>query len=345
MLRGEAEMPEDLDEHSIADLSDLRPKDVAYNPHIPIEAFDFIVTDECHRSIYNLWRQVLEYFDSYLVGLTATPAKQTIAFFHQNLVMEYGHERAVADGVNVGYDVYRIRTQVTEKGSSVEKGHLVDKRHRETRSVRQQLLEDDLAYEAGELDRSVVVPSQIRTVISAFKEALFTDLFPGRQMVPKTLIFAKDDSHAEDIVHIVREVFGRGNDFCKKITYQAKHAQTGRPAKSEDLIAEFRTSPHLVGAFRDYIEKNRAEITALQILYSRPYKQRLSEPMLKELEAKLRSEHSAWTEDSLWSAFAATRPEPLRADGDRALQVLQLRGATQTRQGQPRHLLAQGRSP
>ena len=103
-----------------------RPKDVAYNPAIPIETFDFIVTDECHRSIYNLWRQVLEYFDAFLIGLTATPSKQTIGFFNQNLVTEYNHERAVADGVNVGYEVYRIKTQVTEQGGTIEKGWYVD---------------------------------------------------------------------------------------------------------------------------------------------------------------------------------------------------------------------------
>jgi type I restriction enzyme R subunit len=246
MLRGE-ELPEDADELSTYEIgsADSRPKEVAYNPAIPIEAFDFIVTDECHRSIYNLWRQVLEYFDAFLIGLTATPSKQTIGFFNQNLVMEYNHERAVADGVNVSYEVYRIKTQVTQQGGKVEKGFYVDRRSKETRARRWERLDEDLSYAAPELDRSVVVPSQIRTVLQAFKDALFTELFPGRTLVPKTLVFAKDDSHAEDIVHLVREVFGKGNDFCKKITYQAKHAETGKPAKSETLIQEFRTSPQL----------------------------------------------------------------------------------------------------
>lgn len=247
MLRGE-ELPEDADERSTYEINsaDSRPKDVtAYNPSIPIEAFDFIITDECHRSIYNLWRQVLDYFDGFLIGLTATPSKQTLGFFNQNLVTEYGHDRAVADGVNVGYEVYRISTEVTEKGGKVEKGFYVDKRHKETRARRWQQLDDDLTYTAKQLDRSIVVPSQIRTVLQAFKDALFTELFPGRVLVPKTLIFAKDDSHAEDIVHLVREVFGKGNDFCKKITYQSKHPETGKPAKGETLIQEFRTSPQL----------------------------------------------------------------------------------------------------
>jgi type I restriction enzyme R subunit len=247
MLRGEPELNEDLDEISTFELSaaDNRPKEVAYNPAIPIETFDFIVTDECHRSIYNLWRQVLEYFDAFLIGLTATPSKQTIGFFNQNLVTEYTHERAVTDGVNVGYDVYRIRTEVTDRGSRVEKGQYIDKRCKQTRAIRWQQLDEDFVYEAAQLDRSVVVPSQIRTVIQAYKDALFTDLFPGRALVPKTLIFAKDDSHAEDIVHIVREVFGKGNDFAKKITYKTYNTETHRYEKSESLIQEFRTSPTL----------------------------------------------------------------------------------------------------
>ena len=217
---------------------------VAYNPAVPIEAFDFIVTDECHRSIYNLWRQVLEYFDAFLIGLTATPSKQTIGFFNQNLVMEYNHERAVADGVNVGYDVYRIRTDVTERGGKVEKGFFVDRRHRETRASRWQRLDEDLVYGANDLDRSVVVKSQIRTVLTAFKDSL-PEIFPGRTLVPKTLIFCKDDSHAEDVVHLVRDVFGKGNDFAKKITYKTWNPETRRQEKSEHLIQEFRTSPTL----------------------------------------------------------------------------------------------------
>jgi len=250
ILRGE-ELPEGADDLSGAELAQAmamgatRSRDVAYNPTVPIEEFDFIVTDECHRSIYNLWRQVLEYFDAFLVGLTATPAPQTIAYFHQNRVAEYNHERAVADGVNVGYDVYRIRTRVTAQGGKVDKGLLIDHRSKASRAARQAVLDQDLDYTPADLDRSVVVPDQIRTVLSAYRDVVFTELFPGRTLLPKTLIFAKDDSHAEDVVHICREVFGRGNDFCKKITYQTKHPLTGKPAKSKEMISEFRLSPTL----------------------------------------------------------------------------------------------------
>lgn len=539
MLKGEAAPPPDLDDLEIDAAEKLyrEPVPVEYNPSLPMETFDFIVTDECHRSIYHLWRQVLEYFDASLIGLTATPSKQTFGFFEQNLVMEYNHEKAVADGVNVGSDIYRIQTQITTEGSKVDAGFFVDKRDRQTRKVRWEQLDEVLEYDAKQLDREVVAPDQIRTVLSTFRDRLFTDLFPGRADVPKTLIFAKDDSHADDIVRICREVFGKGNDFCKKITYRttgdtpkallqkfrnsyhpriavtvdmiatgtdikpleivffmrsvasktffeqmkgrgvrvitdtemeqvnpgikrktryvivdavgvcervqtesrplekkpavsfeklldaaalgttevaAMESLAGRLIRLErrfelevaaevqkaakgqtlsqiakgileavdpDKIAEaaVRVCPpsgeytepsakalkgaaeqlakaalaplaanptlrnllkklqkaaeqtidviskdallyagpapksaqshaHLATSFREYIEKHKAEITALQILYSRPYKQRLTEPMLKELERKLRENHAAWTEDRLWDAFAAARP-------------------------------------
>jgi type I restriction enzyme R subunit len=221
MLRGE-ELADDLEEQSVEGLERIfkEPPPIEYNPKIPIETFDVIITDECHRSIYNLWRQVLEYFDGYILGLTATPNKQTFGFFNQNLVMEYGHEQAVADNVNVNYDVYRIRTEITEGGAKVDAGYYVDKRDRKTREVRWEMLDDDLQYGAEELDRDVVSKDQIRTVVRTLRDKLFTEIFPGRKDVPKTLIYAKDDSHADDIVQIVREEFGKGNDFAQKITYR-----------------------------------------------------------------------------------------------------------------------------
>jgi len=239
MLKGEPEFEAELEEHSILNMlpqGEEKLREISYNPQIPIETFDFIITDECHRSIYNLWRQVLEYFDAFIIGLTATPSKQTLGFFNQNLVVEYSHDRAVADGVNVGYEVYRIKTEITEKGSKVEAGYYVDKRDKLTRKIRWEQLDEDLEYGSNQLDRSIVAPDQIRTIVRTFKDKLFTEIFPGRKEVPKTLVFAKDDSHAEDIVHIIREELGKGNDFCKKITYKT----TGD--RVEDLISSFRNS-------------------------------------------------------------------------------------------------------
>jgi len=177
---------------------------------------------------------VLEYFDAHLIGLTATPGVQTFGFFNQNLVMEYTRQRAVADGVNVDGQVYRIRTQITEQGSTVEAREWVGKRNRLTREQRWEQLDDPLTYGANQLDRDVVAIDQIRTIIRTFRDKLSTEIFPGRTEVPKTLIFAKDDAHAEEIVRIVREEFARGNDFCKKITYSVK--------EPERVIAEFRTA-------------------------------------------------------------------------------------------------------
>ena len=242
MLQGEPEFDPGNEEGSLFEaespLINRPPIPVDYNPAIPPETFDIVVTDECHRSIYNLWRQVLDYFDAYLVGLTATPSKQTLGFFNQNLVMEYPHERAVADGVNVDGLVYRIRTKITSAGSKVEAGWFVDKRDKRTRRLRWEELEDDLVYPPQALDYEVVSEDQIRTVIRTFRDKVLPELFPGRSDVPKTLIFAKDDSHAEDVVRIVREEFGKGNDFCQKITYRV----TG--VNPEDLIASFRNSYH-----------------------------------------------------------------------------------------------------
>jgi type I restriction enzyme R subunit len=540
MLRGEVETPEDLDELSLSSVESLykNPPPLEYNPRIPIETFDFIITDECHRSIYNLWRQVLEYFDARLIGLTATPNKQTFGFFNQNLVMEYGHEQAVADGVNVNFDVYQIQTAITGHGSKVDAGFFVDKRDKLTRKKRWEQLDEDLEYEAKQLDRDVVAIDQIRTILQTFKAKLFTEIFPGRTDVPKTLIFAKDDSHADDIVRVCREVFDKGNDFCKKITYRTTgetpanliqafrnsynpriavtvdmiatgtdikpleivffmrsiksrsffeqmkgrgvrvvteaemeqvnpgvtkktrfvivdavgvcerdktdsralekkrnvstekllesialgnrepaaleslagrlirlerrldgplHEEVSKAAKGQTLsqiakgllsaldpdaieqraktgLADYdeptdearqkareeltteaakalannpdlrnllikiqqtadqvidvvskdqvlyagaapesaQNAASLVGSFRDYIEQNKAEITALQILYSRPYAQRLTEPMLKELEDKLRRNHAAWTEDRLWEAFRSAKGDKVK---------------------------------
>ena len=238
MLKGDSDFDEENEGESLfnRDSGNQSLAEVAYNPKIPISTFDFIIADECHRSIYNRWRPVLEYFDAFIVGLTATPSKQTLGFFAQNLVTEYPHERAVADGVNVGYEVYRIKTEITEEGSKIDAGFYVDRRDKLTRKVQWEQLDEEIEYSANQLDRDVVADDQIRTVIQTFRAKLFTEIFPDRTEVPKTLIFAKDDSHAEDILHIVREVFGKGNDFCKKITYRT----TGDTA--ENLLASFRNS-------------------------------------------------------------------------------------------------------
>ena len=218
--------------------------EVRYNPQFPPETFDLIVVDECHRSIYGKWRSVLEYFDAPIVGLTATPVAQTYGFFDMNLVSEYTYEQAVADGVNVDFDVYRIKTEISESGALIEAGSTVPVRDRRTRKQRYEDLDDDFQYGSRDVGVRVMSRGQMKTVIETFRDRLFTEIFPERRdipadkrMVPKTLIFAKNDEHAEEIVEAVRDAFGRGNDFCAKITHKAR--------KPQELLAAFRNSSQL----------------------------------------------------------------------------------------------------
>ncbi|QXG77483.1 DEAD/DEAH box helicase family protein [Modestobacter sp. L9-4] len=238
ILSGEPELDPELDETSIEDLPAGDLPTVDYNPAVPVEAFDLLLVDECHRSIYGVWRQVLEYFDAHLVGLTATPSKQTLGFMDQNLVFSYTHEQAVADKVNVDFEVYRIRTRIGTSGSVVEADGetVVQFRDRLSGQTRLVALQDDYVYDAKQLDRAVVAEDQLRTVVRTFRDRLFTEIFPGRREVPKTLIFAKDDAHADRIVQMLRQEFDRPNEFAVKITYKT----TG--AKPEQLLSDFRNS-------------------------------------------------------------------------------------------------------
>ena len=232
-LLKDQEMDEAAEQINPAEMVQPRqPMPVVYNEKIPPEFFDFIIIDECHRSIYNLWRQVLEYFDAYLIGLTATPDNRTYGFFKTNVVSEYDHEQAVADGVNVGNEVYVIDTERTQQGGQLKALQQVEKRERLTRRKRWEIQDADVTYAAQELDHAVVNPDQIRTVMRTFRDKL-PEIFPGRTEVPKTLVFAKTDSHADDIIQTVREEFAQGNAFCKKVTYKAAE-------DPKSVLAQFR---------------------------------------------------------------------------------------------------------
>ena len=234
-LRGN-EVAED-DDPDVDEFTPDAPVEADYSPSLPPEAFDLIIVDECHRSIYGVWRSVLEYFDAHILGLTATPTKQTYGFFQQNLVSEYTYPESVADGVNVDFEVFRIKTKISQQGSTIEAGTTVPKQDRRTREQRLEELDEDFEYQASQLDRDVTSKAQIRRVLETFWDRLFTEIFPGRSVVPKTLIFAKDDNHAEEIVTTARQVFGKGNDFAAKITYNAKDPK--------GLLQKFRNSPTL----------------------------------------------------------------------------------------------------
>ena len=232
-LLKDQEMDEAAEQINPAELvQPKQPMPVVYNGKIPPEFFDFIIIDECHRSIYNLWRQVLEYFDAYLIGLTATPDNRTYGFFKKNVVSEYTHEQAVADGVNVGNEIYVIDTEKTKHGGQLRANQQVEKRERLTRRKRWEIQDEDVTYAAEQLDRDIVNPDQIRTVVRIFRDKR-AEIFPGRTEVPKTLVFAKNDSHADDIIQTVREEFAEGNEFCKKITYKAKE-------DPKSVLAQFR---------------------------------------------------------------------------------------------------------
>lgn len=237
LLQGQDIPDVDDDTDDTDDDVETAPVDVVYNRNIPPETFDLIIVDECHRSIYGRWRAVLDYFDAPVIGLTATPTKQTLGFFDQNLISEYTYEASVIDGVNVPFDVYRIRTQITEHGSTIEAKTVVPVRDRKTRAQRYEELDEDYAYTGNALGHTVIAEDQIRTVLTHFRDNLYTDIFPGRSAVPKTLIFAKTDAHADVIVEQVREIFNESADVATKITYSAQNPK--------DRLADFRNSSTL----------------------------------------------------------------------------------------------------
>jgi type I restriction enzyme, R subunit len=216
------------------------PMPVVYNEKVPMEFFDFVVIDECHRSIYNLWKQVLDYFDAFQIGLTATPDNRTFGYFNQNLVCDYGYQRAVEDGVLVPYNVFEITTKITQQGARLELGEYVGKREKLTRKQFWNTLDEDEVYTGKQLDDKVVNPNQIRLIIQAVRDQLHV-IFPdridgeGKFEVPKMLIFAKSDSHADDIINIVREEFAEENKFCKKITYKSEE-------DPKSVLQQFRNS-------------------------------------------------------------------------------------------------------
>lgn len=255
LLRGQP-LPDDDTDPEDDDLT--APIEVSYNVEIPPETFDLIVVDECHRSVYGRWRGVLEYFDAHLIGLTATPVAITFGFF-QELVSEYTYQQAVADGVNVDFDVYRIRTELGEQGGTIPADTVVPVRDRRTRRQRYQELDDDFDYTSKQLGRSVISMGQLRLVLQTFEERVFTDIFPGRSTVPKTLIFAKDDNHADEIVHLVREIFDTDNDFCTKITYSARNP--------DELLAKLRNSPDLRVAVTVDMIATGTDVRALECVF------------------------------------------------------------------------------
>ena len=212
---------------------------------LPPDYFQFIIVDECHRSIYGKWQSVLKYFSgAKILGLTATPTPEAYAFFNDNVIEKYTYEDSVVDGVNVPARIYRIKTEQTEHGGAIKDGDKVVETTRSGNKVNEYIAKERIDFNPVQLDRSIVSPDQIRKNIQAFSDSVYTDMFPDRESlwkyIPKTLIFAKDDHHASEIVEIVKDVFsekfGNGetpDKFVQKITYSA--------GDTNALIREFRT--------------------------------------------------------------------------------------------------------
>lgn len=212
---------------------------------LPPDYFQFIIVDECHRSIYGKWKAVLDYFkDAKVLGLTATPTPEAHAYFNNNIVEEYTYEDSVVDGVNVPARVYRIITNATVHGGTINQGKTVTDVNRSGEMVDEYKAQQRTDYAPNQLDRSVINPNQIESVLKSYMESIYTDLYPEREdnwnYIPKTLIFAKDDNHATKIVEITKKVFAEKfpsgkvpDNFVQKITYSA--------GDSNALIRELRT--------------------------------------------------------------------------------------------------------
>ena len=236
LLKGEEITDTDDDDEDTADGEVTLPD----NPNLPHDFFDLIIIDECHRSIYGNWRKVLEYFDTArLIGLTATPIPETMAFFNNNRVVNYTLEQSVIDGVNVDSRIYRIRTKVTEEGGAIMQGQKTKVETRYTGEVKTVSTKETKTYTKEELNRSIINPAQIKLILSTYRDAVYTEMFndpqrePNMDYLPKTLIFALNENHATNIVQIAKEVFGRTDDrFVQKITYSA--------GDSNELIRQFR---------------------------------------------------------------------------------------------------------
>ena len=213
---------------------------------LPPDYFQLIIVDECHRSIYGKWKKVLDYFSGATVlGLTATPTPEAYAFFNNNIIENYKYEDSIVDGVNVPSRIYRIITDVTAHGGTIEQGAKVVETAKRTGKSETHAAPITVEYGSSELDRSVVNKNQIREVLLAYKKAIYEDLYPERdkkwEFIPKTLIFAKDDNHAAEIVEIAEDVFKTEfenntlpKNYVQKITYTA--------GDSDALITDLRTT-------------------------------------------------------------------------------------------------------
>lgn len=239
---------------------------VPENPKLPKDFFDLIIVDECHRSIYGEWQDVLTYFDqAVILGLTATPVEATEQFFNKNVVVEYSLEESIDDLVNVYCRTYNIRTEITENGATVNSGESIQEESRANNSVTTTIVGEAKKFSKSEIGRSVIVPDQIRKVLTRYKDIVYTQLYPKRtdneqfDSLPKTLIFAASEAHAREIVKIAKEVFGRTDDkFVQQITYSV--------GDSDKLIRSFRNDKDFRIAVTVTLVATGTDVKPLEVL-------------------------------------------------------------------------------
>lgn len=255
---------------------DFDPEDDADKLDIPINAFDTVIADECHRGYtsheVSKWREVLDHFDAVKVGLTATPAAHTTSYF-KDVVFRYGYQLAVSDGYLVDYDAVKIESGVRIEGITINEGDEVEEVNPETGAQQLDLLEDERHFDVTEVEREVTSPDSNKKIIQEYaKYALNHEKETGR--FPKTLIFADNDlphtSHSDQLVDLCRDIFGRGDAFVQKITGSAT---VDRPLQR---IKEFRNrpEPHIVVTV-DMLSTG-VDIPAIEfIVFLRPVKSRI----------------------------------------------------------------------
>lgn len=243
---------------------------------IPIHAFDVIIADECHRGYTSrdtaIWRNVLDYFDAIKIGLTATPASHTLAYF-RDVAYRYTTEQAILDGFLVDYDAVRINSNVRMNGAFLKEGEQVGIVDTSTGKIIYDALEDEREFGSTDIEQKITSPeSNLKIIAEIADYARRHEEETGR--FPKTLIFAVNDlpftSHADQLVQICREVFGKGDDFVQKITGSKS---VDRPLQK---IREFRNRPNPKVVVSVDMLTTGVDIPSLEfIVFLRPVKSRI----------------------------------------------------------------------
>lgn len=257
---------DDNDEESAFDDNEDNVVSLPANPLLPPDYFDLIIIDECHRSIYGNWKQVLDYFKTAkIIGLTATPIPETVAFFNDNIVVNYTLEDSIKDGVNVDHRTFRIRTEVTENGGAILQGDKTRQTTVYTGKTENVVWQENKNYTREELNRSIINPAQIKLILETYRDSVYTEMFvdpqrePNFDYLPKTLIFALNENHANNIVKIAKDVFNRHDDkYVQKITYSV--------GDSNALIRQFRNDKDFRIAVTCTLVATGTDVKPLEVL-------------------------------------------------------------------------------